>query len=1247
MPVEPEAGRGGADAPGREVPLNLVLITMDNHLGGAVARAQAKLRADWPGMTLKLHAAADWSRDPAALERCREDIATGDLIVSTMIFMEDQIKAIEPALAARQPHCDAMVGCFSAGEVVRLTRLGAFRMNGSQTGIVALLKRMRGGGGKAKAGGAAGAGAKQMAMLRRLPKILRFIPGPAQDMRAYFLTMQYFLSGSAENIEGMARLLVGRYASGARVHLHGAKAEPPALYPETGVYHPTIPGRIATDASVLPRRGDAKGTVGVLVMRSYVLAGDTAHYDAVIAALEAKGLDVVCAFAAGLDARPAADLFFKGGDGRPCIDMLVSLTGFSLVGGPAYSEPGAAEAMMVALDVPCLAAHALEFQTLEEWRASDQGLTPVESTLMVALPELDGAISPMVYGGRSASSLAGGGRAMEGEPERIARLSGRVAAQIGLRRKANADKSLAIVLFNFPPNAGDTGTAAYLDVFASLHTTLQALAADGYDVVVQASVEALRAAVVGEAVYAGLHAQIAARIPAHDHVRREPHLAEIEAQWGPAPGRQQALGGDIAVLGAQFGKVFVGVQPAFGYEGDPMRLLFEKGFAPTHAFSAFYRYIREDIAADAVLHFGTHGALEFMPGKQVGLSGADWPDRLIGDLPNVYLYAANNPSEGLLARRRSGAVLVSHLTPPVTHAGLYKGLAEVKASLERLRGLAPDDADARASIAELLQTQAAALDLAPAEPAWTDVGAEAAALQVAVAELEETLIPFGLHVAGQAPDLDARIELLACMAEADGGEALPRETIVAIAKGLSPSALPGEEADAAHVARLKRLAAAAAALAHPGEMDGLLRALSGRYVRPAPGGDILRTPEALPTGRNIHGFDPYRIPSATAVHDGVRQAERLLERHSLDGGGVAQSIAMVLWGSDNLKSQGAGVAQALHLMGARARFDAYGRLCGAELIPLAELGRPRTDVVMSLSGIFRDLLPNQVRLLAEAARLAADADEPVELNFVRKHALARQAETGCDAETAALRVFSNAEGAYGANVNNLIQSGMWEQEDELAEAYTRRKGHAFTADGKVRSESKLFQALLGEVSLTYQNLESTELGVTTIDHYFDSLGGMARAVTRAKGEGVTAYIGDDTTGKAKVRTLAEQVALETRTRALNPKWFEALLAHGHEGVREIEHHVTNTFGWSATTGQVAPWVYQGLSETYVLDDVMRERLAALNPGAADRLAHRLLEACDRNYWTPDADTLARLRAASDDLEDRLEGISPAFKEAAE
>ena len=580
-----------------------------------------------------------------------------------------------------------------------------------------------------------------------------------------------------------------------------------------------------------------------------------------------------------------------------------------------------------------------------------------------------------------------------------------------------------------------------------------------------------------------------------------------------------------------------------------------------------------------------------MPGKQSGLGARDWPDRLIGEMPNVYLYASNNPSEASLAKRRSGAVTITHLTPPLAASGLYKGLLDLKDSLTRWRLLTPD-AYERPELAALISDQADAVDLKERDPDK---------LWLTLLETEDALIPDGLHVVGR--DL-TQLEI---------------DAYLAVMADQSPEAR-------AHTT---------AALRVGGELTGLMQALSGHYIAPVPGGDLIRSPDVLPTGRNIHAFDPFRMPTAFALADGRKQAELLLTTHA----SIPRTVALVLWGSDNIKSDGGPLSQALALMGAVPRFDSFGRLSGADLIPLSDLGRPRIDVVMTLSGIFRDLLPLQTRMLAEAAWKAATADEPDEYNPIRAHALAYAEEMGCDMETASLRVFSNAEGAYGSNVNSLVDSSAFGNEDELADAYEQRKSFAYGRNGKSAKNGALLQKALKDVDLAYQNLESVELGVTTVDHYFDTLGGISRAVKRAKGSDAPVYIGDQTRGAGKVRTLQDQISLETRSRQLNPKWFESLLQHGHEGVRQIEASVTNTLGWSATTGEVEPWVYQRLSETFVLDADMRRRLAELNPQASARMAGRLIEASERNYWQPDSETLAALHDAADELEDRLEGIA--------
>ncbi len=1261
--------------------MRVVIVTMDSHLASATGRANAALALSMPGLTLTAHAAAEWGDDPAALERCRNDIARADIVIATMLFLEDHFIPILPALKARRDHCDAMVCAMSAGEVTKLTRMGKFDMSAPATGAMAFLKRLRSKpeakseDGRVKTGARATAGAQQMKMLRQLPKILRFIPGTAQDVRAYFLTLQYWLAGSQENIANMVHFLVDRYAQGARKDLRGLSAtSQPVEYPEIGVYHPKMEdpravGRMAHTVVALPSFAvmGKRGTVGLLLMRSYLLAGNADHYNGVITALEARGLRVIPAFATGLDQRPAIDAFFYS-EGRPAIDALVSLTGFSLVGGPAYNDAKAAEDVLANLDVPYLAVHPVEFQTLDQWGGSQRGLLPVESTIMVAIPELDGATGSMVFGGRgSAQHIACTGCShackfentvdthdMHSCIERADTLAARVGKLVDLRRSERAERRVAAVVFNFPPNAGATGTAAFLSVFESLFNVMTAMAREGYTVDMPASVDDLRERIItGNAAQYGAMANVHTRIPADDHVRRERHLKEIEAQWGPAPGKQQSDGGSIFVLGARFGNVFVGIQPAFGYEGDPMRLLFEKGFAPTHAFSAFYRWLREDFNAHAVLHFGTHGALEFMPGKQTGMSATCWPDRLIGDLPNLYLYASNNPSEGTIAKRRAAATLISYLTPPVAQAGLYKGLVDLKDMLERYRSLEPDAGPERDELGVMIQAQAAELDLAEPNPLWNDEAAtRIARLNDEVLEVEYTLIPYGLHVVGQAPSDSERVDLLLSCAEASHSMKPDRALIEAVVAGRLLEALDAakkvDASDTATQALLQELAGIDALMAQDNEIDGVIRALDGRFLRPAPGGDLLRTPAILPTGRNLHGFDPFRIPSHYAVKDGARQADRLLAKHMADGHEFPESIAMVLWGTDNLKSEGGPIAQALSLMGAKPRFDSYGRLAGAELIPLEQLGRPRVDVIITLSGIFRDLLPLQIKLLAEAAYMAASADEPLDRNFTRKHALAYVAEHGGDLETASLRVFGNAEGAYGSNVNSLIDNSRWEDGDELAETYSRRKGFAYGRAGRPAQQSHLLQSVLANVQLAYQNLDSVELGVTTVDTYFDTLGGISRAIGRAKstrdGKGAAmppVYIGDQTRdagGGGTVRTLSDQMALETRTRMLNPKWYEGMLKHGYEGVRQIEVHVTNTMGWSATTGQVEPWVYEKLSETFMLDPEMRDRLARLNPTASARVANRLIEASERKFWNPDAAMLAALRRAGEELEDRLEGV---------
>jgi magnesium chelatase subunit H len=420
--------------------------------------------------------------------------------------------------------------------------------------------------------------------------------------------------------------------------------------------------------------------------------------------------------------------------------------------------------------------------------------------------------------------------------------------------------------------------------------------------------------------------------------------------------------------------------------------------------------------------------------------------------------------------------------------------------------------------------------------------------------------------------------------------------------------------------------------------------LRGEYVEPGPGADLVQNPSILPTGRNTHAVNPYAVPSHAAYARAEGVVNALLERHRSSHGRYPRALALVLWGLDNIKTQGEGVAQALWLLGVRPVRDALGRVTEVEPIPLEKLGRPRIDVVMTVSGIFRDLFGATMMLLDKAVRCAASLEEPAEANYVRANVLAQSEEDSCDFGEAALRVFSNAPGSYGTNVNFMVLDSQWEQPDALGDLFVTRKCFAYGRGPGGRSlegreARREMGRALARVEAAYQNVDSFEIGITDVDHYFEYLGGVSKAVEREARAKPAVYLSDALSRDARVRSLEEMVRLETRAKTLNPKWYEGMLSHGFRGVAEIESHVTNTFGWSATADAVDDWVYTEVARTFILDEEMLGRLRDLNPHSARSLVGRLLEAEGRGFWEADEGTVERLREIFNVLEDRIEGVA--------
>jgi magnesium chelatase subunit H len=1264
-------------------------------------------------------------RDAKNYEQFKEDVATANVFIGSLIFIEELADKVVEAVQPQRENLDACLVFPSMPAVMRLNKLGSFSMAqlGQSKSVISSFMK------KKKKQGSGGFEDAMLKLVRTLPSVLKYLPSDkAQDARNFMLSLQYWLGGSAENLENFLLTIAKAYVPGAD-KLASVQIAEPVVFPDVGIWHPMAPTMYEDLKEYLnwyDTRKDMKferdaPVIGLVLQRTHLVTGDEAHYSATVMDLEARGAKVVPIFAGGLDfSNPIQKFFFDPlNKDRSYVDTVVSLTGFALVGGPARQDHPKAIETLKTLNVPYMVSLPLVFQTTEEWSDSTLGLHPVQVALQVALPELDGGLEPIIFSGRD--SRTGKSHALH---DRIESVCDRAIKWSELRKRKTKDKKVCVTVFSFPPDKGNVGTAAYLNVFGSIYKVLEGLRDEGYDVgELPATDKDLMQSVLNdeEARYNSENLNVAYKMSVPEYRKLCLYEESLEENWGPAPGTLNTNGEDLLIFGKTFGNVFIGVQPTFGYEGDPMRLLFSKSASPHHGFAAYYTFVEHVFKADAVLHFGTHGSLEFMPGKQVGMSDGCYPDSLIGSIPNLYYYAANNPSEATIAKRRSYANTMSYLTPPAENAGLYKGLKELSelvASYQGLKQSARGIAIVNTIIDKAIQCnldrdvdlpEVDAKDITEDERD-TVVGS----VYKKLIEIESRLLPCGLHVIGCPPSAEEAVATLVNIASIDRPEVEPPilglPTLLAksinrdiedvyrnsdkgnlddvnllqditmacreaVTEFVGESVAKDGRIDVAFVDILGKLSGAKedpwvkalsktafknankeemekvfnylnfclTQVVKDNELASLQKALRGEYIEPGPGGDPIRNPKVLPTGKNIHALDPQAIPTSAAVQSAAVVVERLIERQKLDNGGAyPETIALVLWGTDNIKTYGESLAQVMLMVGVKPAPDALGRVNKLELIPLEELGRPRIDVVVNCSGVFRDLFVNQMNLLDRAIKLAAEQeDEPLEMNFVRKHAIEQAEELGVSVRQAATRIFSNASGSYSSNVNLAVENSSWNDEAQLQDMYLSRKSFAFDSDapGAGMAESKdIFEKALKTVDVTFQNLDSSEISLTDVSHYFDSDPTNLVQGLREDGKKPSSFIADTTTANAQVRTLSETVRLDARTKLLNPKWYEGMLSSGYEGAREIQKRLTNTLGWSATSGQVDNWVYEDANATYMEDEEMRNRLMETNPSSFRKMVATMLEANGRGYWDTSEENLNRLRELYQEIEDKIEGV---------
>ncbi|SUD48753.1 Aerobic cobaltochelatase subunit CobN [Nocardia otitidiscaviarum] len=1155
------------------------------------------------------------------------------------------------------------------------------------------------------------------------------------------------------------------------VLLTGHGFEPPVEMPRWGELERTAQP-VAADAP----------TVAVVYYRAQQLAGNTAYVDALCTAIEAAGARPLPLYCASLRAAEP-ELLARLREADALVVTVLAAGGTKPATASAGGEDEAWDVGALAdLDVPILQGLCLTSSRVQ-WEDNDDGLSPLDVATQVAVPEFDGRIITVPFSFKEFD--ADGLSAYVPDPERAARVAGIAVRYARLRHIPNADKRVVLMLSAYPTKHARIGNAVGLDTPASAIRLLTEMRAAGYDLGAPGEIPGLEQG-DGDAL---IHALIAAggqdpdwltaeqlegnpiRIGADTYTAWFDTLPDdlrenvIEA-WGPPPGelyvdRSADPKGEIVIAALRFGNVVLIVQPPRGFGENPVAIYHDPDLPPSHHYLAAYRWLAapEGFAADAMVHLGKHGNLEWLPGKTLGMSASCGTDAALGDLPLIYPFLVNDPGEGTQAKRRAHATLVDHLIPPMARAETYGDISRLEQLLDEHANISALDPAKLPAIRQQIWTLMRAakmdhdlgLEERPDEDVFDDM-----LLHVDgwLCEIKDVQIRDGLHVLGQAPAGETEVDLVLAMLRArqlwggevsvpglrealglsesgdesrnrvDSFEARARALVAALqAADWSVDAIDaivdaqiaaggtGENAEAtpalADAAASGDAAAPGAALAGdtekrgdsvvaeagrsaaggttavpgnavaPGgaatsagstapaagpdavravlrfaatevvprlrqtevEVQRVLHALSGGFIPAGPSGSPLRgLINVLPTGRNFYSVDPKAVPSRLAWETGQAMADSLLERYLADHGEYPRSVGLSVWGTSAMRTAGDDIAEVLALLGVRPVWDeASRRVTTLEPIALDELGRPRIDVTVRISGFFRDAFPHVLALLDDAVRLVAGLDESAESNYVRAHAQSDLAAHG-DERRATTRIFGSKPGTYGAGLLQLIDSKSWRTDDDLAQVYTTWGGYAYGRDLDGAPASDDMRSAYRRIAVAAKNTDTREHDIADSDDYFQYHGGMVAAVRALTGKNPEAYIGDSTRpDSVRTRTLSEETTRVFRARVVNPRWLDAMRRHGYKGAFEMAATVDYLFGYDATTNVVADWMYEKLADSYVFDDVNRKFMEQSNPWALHGIAERLLEAAERNLWErPEDETLARLKQIYLETEGELE-----------
>ncbi|MGB7708937.1 MAG: magnesium chelatase subunit H [Microcoleus sp.] len=1209
-------------------------------------------------------------------------LANADVFFGSLLFDYDAVMW----LRERVQNIPIRLVFESALELMSLTQIGAFKIGDRPKGmpkpIKFILDKFGNGREEDKLAG-------YISFLKVGPKLLKYVPlQKVQDLRNWLIIYGYWNAGGADNVVSMFWTIAEKYLG-----LKVGEIPPPVETPNMGLLHPDYDGYFASPRQyldwyqshqtgrggqdshpLLPTKFETNWSqnsdrgkspvVGILLYRKHVITKQP-YIPQLIRYFEAAGIIPLPIFINGVEGHVAVRDWMTTTDETARrkqgnietlslspdaveVDAIVSTIGFPLVGGPAGSmEAGrqveVAKQILAAKNVPYFVSAPLLIQDIYSW--TRQGIGGLQSVVLYALPELDGAIDPIPLGGLV-------GEDIYLVPDRLKRLTSRINNWVKLRQTPPSQRKIAIILYGFPPGYGAAGTAALLNVPKSLLNFLQKLKAQGYTVgdLPADGEELIRMVKEADETTSAVNT---VHVKTLEKWLGYLFTSRIEKQWKSLTGTGiKTDGDDFQIGGIQLGNIWIGLQPPLGISGDPMRLMFDRDLTPHPQYAAFYKWLQNHFQADAVVHFGMHGTVEWLPGSPLGNTGYSWSDILLGSLPNLYIYAANNPSESMLAKRRGYGVIISHNVPPYGRAGLYKELMALRDLIAEYR----EDSDKNYLLKEAICQKILDSGLEADCPfddarklgiafSFENVGLFSAdafnrylvKLYEYLQVVESRLFSSGLHVLGEPPNSEQMVAYL----EAYFGDKLSQEQVREIVfEENEPQRRRGrreEEKEGFGEVFEDGLLVKKMLLQTTDELTNLLRGLNGEYILPAPGGDLLRDgPGVLPTGRNIHALDPYRMPSPAAFERGREIARKILDKHVAEQGSYPETVAVMLWGLDAIKTRGESIGILLELVGAEPLKEGTGRIVRYELKPLVDVGHPRIDVLGNLSGIFRDSFVNIIELLDDLFVRAAAADEPESDNFIRKHALILQAQ---GVKNCAARLFSNPAGDFGSLVNDRVVDGSWDSGDELGKTWESRNVFSYGRQDKGEARPEVLTQLLKGCDRIVQEIDSVEYGLTDIQEYYANTGGLKKAAEKQRGKKVNTSFVESFSKDTNPRNLEDLLRLEYRTKLLNPKWAKAMANQGSGGAYEISQRMTALIGWGGTADFTDSWVYNQAADTYALDREMALKLREANPEAFRNIVGRMLEANGRGFWRPDADKLQKLRDLYELTDEKLEGVT--------